>query len=1306
MKYEDYDNIKIYWVDGYHGLRYANIMNVGSNSAELYNHIPNVNLYEPTFIEKTSGTIKAGKVQYFYTLLKSKGVRSKLSPASSMIFINSTSPGSSSNKGQSSSAISNMGIILNITFESDNKFDRVELYRLHYTDSISSPVCHIVKNVKINSNVIKIIDDGVNLSEITFEQILSYDNYAFHAHTLEQKDNMLFLGNIREEYWDVEYDARSYGFPNGSTETFVLGNNGEKLTVNLSNIANVPKTHDCINIVNTVEYIDMPTHLIPDEHRLMYNPFGPPGSGDQLYGGYGTNVSFTFTLAVLAEDRYPDWYNVVGNDDPFNGGVMSPNASIYKVGFLNETKLRASRYRLPSRNNISNLPPLLDTYHPLESLDYGNSYIENLYCSYQRDAVYRFGLILVNSRGLRSQVKWIADIRMPSGAIEEFRIFDHNVTVNGGERVGVAYYPLGLEFYINNLPEGTHRVEIVRSPRRAFDKNILLQGIATLCYMSKKHSYQMKLAPFATMCGHIALVSEYNGVNENSDEDEVYSSKDLKYVYGINVFSPEIDYNKHYIDSYLTEEGHFDVICAAASLVYHRAKDSSSSNTSVLAIGSVLKEDIPISDNYNIASMCSVYNGSSVFRIHVYMPVTNTNNGSYLSRFYNSFTKIKNFHIPDNDFYFNKTRMKFIGSLYSDNYYNVGDPAKEVESYRYSKSYGVGSASFRNNSGDMGDSYLGKSYPSVYGIGMKIGYGGPVITLKFDDTDPANSSEDVLPIQYGRVLVAIWQLGSVGSLDATSYSMRFDDSQHVDFNRMPNLYKDAKLPVSIIALGASRSTCLIGNILKKTIPYGGLDYLSRGNSNYINVSNAINTNGGKYVSTTVFRGDTYIGVHTHAYTYAAYAQNAGIGSHGMPESFGSKIAFVCESAINVKLVSGSIPNQNSGEGYGEFQYNPFVSPITGYSQQEPMYAYSGAYSAQSNAIIQSNSDIYEVNELRTSRIQYSEVKNMDEYSDSFLLYKPANYIDLDTQYGKLTKLIEYNGKLLAIQERGVAQLTINERSLITDNIGKILLGTSDVLNRFDYVTTSFGVTDNYHNTVVVTPTMLSWYDPSVSEIIALTAGISSLSKSSNIQSKLTKIKNLVGDTLVSGYDYRLNRIHYVLPTSEGVFHISYSDYITKFDSTHTWIPNWILSTSTSNMITITADGKFWKHGEGNTTNYIYDKSGLDVHKSSITLAVKPENLSTAVYDAVSFINYGMTNQASISIECSTIGQSSSNVTTFVTESYYTLRENKLTLNIPRDVSESRLRGNYLTVKYTIIPNSNFKTFNIPYINTFYRQSHA
>jgi hypothetical protein len=81
-----------------------------------------------------------------------------------------------------------------------------------------------------------------------------------------------------------------------------------------------------------------------------------------------------------------------------------------------------------------------------------------------------------------------------------------------------------------------------------------------------------------------------------------------------------------------------------------------------------------------------------------------------------------------------------------------------------------------------------------------------------------------------------------------------------------------------------------------------------------------------------------------------------------------------------------------------------------------------------------------------TRILYSDIAVTDAFRNGFRIFRGQNYRDYPKTYGALTKLVEYNGALIAVMEHGVMIIPVNERAVAAQATGgTVYINTSNVL---------------------------------------------------------------------------------------------------------------------------------------------------------------------------------------------------------------------------------------------------------------------
>ena len=415
-----------------------------------------------TFQNTIAGTLPAGQIQYCYQLFNQNGPETTTSALSELIPITKYDKAGESYKvkGQLKGELSNKGCQIKASFKNDGRFDRARIFSIIYLDNTSIPDIYIINEVKIpNSgnefNTFVYNDTGSSfVTKITIDEFNAMVPFEFNAKCIEKMGNRLYAANVQELTWDVEYDARAYRSTSSGHITLDSSDSSKAITGTLSadgKINNgsieVPKEHDCINPSNV--------DILSSTEYCYAGAYGKRG-------GVGPNVSYEFVYAeTVPSDSYA--YNV----------------TICKNVELNATATSAKTYIL---NESGSVIDTISASNQIMSIpNYSNPYVCANYLGYQRDEIYRFGIIFYNNKGIPSPVHWIGDIRMPSAEdgwdtpIRPFHSGKHSYSYNGP--VELVAYALGIKFTINNIPNGVVSYEIVRCDRNEIDRTVVTQGI-------------------------------------------------------------------------------------------------------------------------------------------------------------------------------------------------------------------------------------------------------------------------------------------------------------------------------------------------------------------------------------------------------------------------------------------------------------------------------------------------------------------------------------------------------------------------------------------------------------------------------------------------------------------------------------------------------------------------------------------------------------------------------------------------------------------------------------------------------------
>lgn len=499
------------------------------------------------------------------------------------------------------------------------------------------------------------------------------------------------------------------------------------------------------------------------------------------------------------------------------------------------------------------------------------------------------------------------------------------------------------------------------------------------------------------------------------------------------------------------------------------------------------------------------------------------------------------------------------------------------------------------------------------------------------------------------------------------------------------------------------------NLRQQTTPYGGYSFTNRltniyyGDGNYFESINKWNT---------VFDGDCH--VETFEYTsmhkmYGTYTKN-GNDDLQFPNTHMITYSIPTESNIWCKFQHGWTFSSNARDNYASFIQAEPCEITEAYIQKDPEYVYNSVYSVYNTSMpLAAYDDLnpQDYNKTIDTRVYYSDLKQNDEIIDSWCKFRSSNFIDVDQEYGPITDICIFKNVLTFFQEQSFGILSVNYRSVATDNSGQnIVLGTGGILDRYDYYSNTYGMHKQQFCSVCTTGG-LYWFD-SHNNVICLFAGQSvvQLSKQGKVQNILNKYKK--NDNFKVFYNNRYNEVVFNILSDD--MQIVYNEMIGKFTST----------------LTIPFDGAIqFFNGEylvkKNDTVCVYQYDYLDESPKStnqqllssyVKYVVAQQPLVTKVFDNQEIVTYEnlqlqdviRDNDDYFSKNHKYAWQTESQKIESSLEEQITLRENNHRFVIPRadGLFGNRARGKVMICSIEDIkPNP---AMAIQYIITKYRQS--
>lgn len=338
------------------------------------------------------------------------------------------------------------------------------------------------------------------------------------------------------------------------------------------------------------------------------------------------------------------------------------------------------------------------------------------------------------------------------------------------------------------------------------------------------------------------------------------------------------------------------------------------------------------------------------------------------------------------------------------------------------------------------------------------------------------------------------------------------------------------------------------NLRQQITPYGGYSFTNRltniyyGDGNYFESKNEWNT---------VFDGDCHVETFEYTSMHKVYGAYKNGDNLQFPNTHMITYSIPTESNIWCKFQHGWTFSSNARDNYASFIQAEPCEITEAYVQKEPEYVYNSVYSVYNTSVplvVYDDLNPQDYNKTIDTRVYYSDLKQNDEIIDSWCKFRSSNFIDVDQEYGPITDICTFKNVLTFFQEQSFGVLSVNDRSVATDNSGQnIVLGTGGVLDRYDYYSNTYGMHKQQFCSACTTGG-LYWFD-SHNNVICLFDGqsVTQLSKQAKVQNILNKYKK--DDNFKVFYNNRYNEVIFNVLSDD--MQIVYNEMLGKFTSTLT-----------------------------------------------------------------------------------------------------------------------------------------------------------
>lgn len=639
-----------------------------------------------------------------------------------------------------------------------------------------------------------------------------------------------------------------------------------------------------------------------------------------------------------------------------------------------------------------------------------NPYVFDLFKGYQRDEIYRFAIVFYDKQGNPGYAKWIADIKIPEAFDSGRSVYSGGDDYTNGsfrgrlvEKVGGdTYYNIPyIEFTVDtsSIQEDITGYSIVRVERRKEDRTVVGQGLAfrTGPLIEVKAGATKDLS---TPMGDCAEEQQYLFTSKPGITIEDYGDDANDYDPSTEGFTATTTYSLFdYASEYMTVQ-----------FPEHLYTNEISFSTG---------------DTIKTVDTFSSYNTDDYDWNYKYTPATD----------YQSIVMRKQYDDPDAvtfpSVYAYGTDSA--GSAINNLEVDIEDLWKIPQGTPGGEVLIDNSIIFRNEIYAPYDPNSGPDPTSAY-----HGWGQKTLLIKLDTTDPgyplySNSETLATAGTHPNIFAALGpELTTSTATNDGGTNGASDGHNHYIVN-----YKRA-----------------LAN------QYGGNTYIDKTQNIYISTGNfiAVNPDSATSVTSDVYGGDTFMTVMDVQKFAKSWDFNSDFATPRRSMTF----LFPVESPIHTEYRHGihvqSHGYVDSGVGSDTERNN---DDLTGNTDISETYTYNTVFSADNN-IIKFYSKPFDFQasdctDLYDTRIYASEPKINGEVKDSWRIVGTNEFIDLESLYGPVNKIITHNDTFFTFQDRAVSTVAINPRVQTTTSDGNSLeLGTGAVLHDYTYLSNSIG----------------------------------------------------------------------------------------------------------------------------------------------------------------------------------------------------------------------------------------------------------
>lgn len=1229
-RWESDNNIKLYIADGVRSIICLNISDGHDYKKSPHNDIEDIAAYvstnlTPPFVQiKGGGKLKTARVQYAYRLYNIGEPATHVSPLSRV-----SSLYKDYNTGYKPEAYSNKSAVVTIP-NLGSKFNRIQIYRITYILLDQLPEVDLVYDGSANIDVFN--DYGQSIESISVDEFLSYLTTPIVPKVIESKEDYMYAANIKYEQDKYDEKLKDIDFRSYSTGDF-----------------------DGTPPVDSFEGARAYNNQYAPEHKSSYDLsywIHPHGS---VLGGIGNVVSWTYAIKDLYVDLDSKQYYKDTNRSQTRGyeeEQHNPNHEPDPIDYDEDWDLPREpdgSYEGGGGTTPGSIPTST------------NNIIEERVSSLRRGEVYRYGIILYNTCGVRSSVKWVADIMVPSS--ESLSSITSSMLVSGSTIPDLPRYDstegkwkfsvIGITFRVNTsqIPECAG-YEIVRCKRTYLDTYNICQGIIGIPERVYKED---NMQPTSTICPTGFMTPVDTTYNQHS-----LIKQDKNY---LQFSSPEYCYTQEQIKEIVQQEG--DQLTLTEIQSFFPSVDSgvNQKRLASVRVRSSNNSDILLSNKYSKILYPNRLNESVIKQESLYID----DDGFLDSRDNGTHETCINHVVATGD----GDLVKHTVDIYSAAFPEV----PLADSFFSGKT-----ATFRNALTPVGEAvYQGWS---VQGILAELEDNRTTDSEMYDfytrEEDDGRYREDEGVWDDERNGELLFPISTTGKCIVFKLQSQY-----------PTTTTSNIAPI------------VIADLRKDAVPYNGPESYKEHSPEYYSFGLYMDSDPQSYSYITTYDGDCFPGVFVYHAAHA-FDNSVFINANKMTTIYYVPV----ESGIDLKATYGDIYTRKRQEAKA-YYIQDIAGAVDGFIQDKDAYLYNTAYHSLGTVVTYSQvdyKDIYKNN--FDSRVHHSEQKINNQNIDSWTHYKSMNFIDVDSRFGEITNMRLFKDKLLYWQKNATGILSANERTMFNDvDSNQVILGTGAVLQRFDYISTQYGMKKNQYEAEIQSNYTQYWWDGIRKEILGYSTGMQliPLTATKNLRNYVNKYDEQDKPTLVYNPKYNEILASVVEDKASGAEEkncLVYNEKVEAFTSVYRMMPQYRTIVDNTTIITDTTS---LYHMDSDTSNIsLLGNTTLPMLK----YVINKDILYTKVFDIVTFGGrfYGGDNGDMDNITF-TFDTPLKQHSTGTGSSLITNREYDFRLDIPRNDNSAygdRMRGK--TMQCELKSSSNSYDFSLQYIVTKYRMS--